>query len=54
MDTKLELTSAELTTQSDNAAVVYLASLGSAHSRRAMGAALARLAGLAGYPDADT
>ena len=54
MDTKLELTSAELTTQSDNAAVVYLASLGSAHSRRAMSAALARLAGLAGYPDADT
>ena len=54
MDTKLELTTAAITTANDNAAVVYLASLGSAHSRRAMGAALARLAGLAGYPDAET
>lgn len=52
MDTTLATTTAELTTASDNAALVYLASLGSDHSRRAMAAALTRLAVLAGYPDA--
>jgi len=55
MDTTLAVTTAtELTTADNNAALVYLASLGSAHSRRAMAAALARLAALAGYPDAET
>lgn len=54
MDTALATTSTELTTASDNAALVYLASLGSAHSRRAMAAQLNRMAQLAGYPDAET
>ena len=53
MDNTLENATAELTTASTNPAVVYLASLGSAHSRRAMAAALNRLAQLAGYPDAE-
>ena len=56
MNTELALATAtaELTTASDNAALVYLASLGSAHSRRAMAAQLNRMARLAGYPDAET
>lgn len=54
MDTAITTTNTELTTADNNAALVYLASLGSEHSRRAMAAALDRLAALAGYPDAES
>lgn len=50
----LATANADLATADNNAATVYLASLGSAHSRRAMAAQLNRMAQLAGYPDAET